>query len=133
MALKNSTNFRVTTRDLTIATDPRVFGKMLTNTEDGSEKLNPDSAELLEQKIDFKGIVDNKIQAEISLTMKINGWEVLLKGEPTISLNHFELSLTGNSAKLTPEEAEKIQKRIELLQQKLQLGIAPTEDELMGE
>ena len=113
MALKNATNFRVTTRDLQNATDPKNF-----------------TAEILDQKIKFNGIVDNKISARVDVVLKIEGFEVLLVGEPLISLNHFELQLTGNSARLTPEEAERIQKRIMLLQEKLKAGVMPTEEEL---
>lgn len=113
MALKNSTNFRVTTRDLQDATNPKDF-----------------KAEIMETKFRFDGIDDNKIVGRVDVVLKIGDFEVLLTGEPAISLNHFELQLTGNSAKLTPEEAEKIRKRIEALQEKLQAGVMPTEEEM---
>ena len=113
MALKNSTNFRVPTRELQIATDPKNF-----------------TAEILETKLRFDGIDDNKMACRIDVVLKIGNFEVLLTGEPMISLNHFELQLTGNSAKLTPEEAEKIAKRIQALQEKLAAGVMPTEDEM---
>lgn len=113
MALKNSTGFRVTTRDLLNACDPKEL-----------------TAEDIKPTLEFLGIVDNKAQVKVSIDMKVNGYEVNLSGEPLISLNHFELKLTGNSARLSPEEAEKIKKRIEDLQHKLEMGVMPTDEEL---
>ena len=113
MALKNSTAFRVTTRELTNACNP--------------EKL---TASEIKPKIEFLGISDNKIVTNISISMTINGFDVILAGSPSISLNHFELSLTGDSTKLSPEEADKIVKRIQELNKKLQLGIQATDEEL---
>jgi len=113
MALKNSTKFKVTTRDLTDATDPRIFG-----TD------HPDSAKEVKTVVNFCGIKDNKILLTLEVFMKIGEHEVLLKGDPEISLNHFELELTGESAKLTPEEKIKIQQRIASLQAKLEAGVA---------
>ena len=136
MALKNATQFRVTTRDLTTACDPRVLKPIITSAEDGEEDVitfHPDAAKDVVPKLTFLGIQDNKISAKVEISMKINGYEVLLVGEPLISLNHFELQLTGDSAKLSPEEAEKIQKRIQALQDKLAAGVMPTESELNGE
>lgn len=118
MALKNSTGFRVTTRDLTSACNPDKF-----------------RAEGVKAELDFKGIIDNKIAGNINIEMTINGHEVLLTGEPQVSLNHFELRLTGNSAKLSPEEREKIKRRIDKMNRMLETGsiIIDEDDEEDGE
>ena len=79
MALKNSTGQKVTTRELCKACDSDK--QVITN-------------ELLKySEISFRGIVDNKINVEILIDLEINGVPVRLRGNPTISLNHFELSL----------------------------------------
>lgn len=112
MALKNSTGYRVTTRDLTSVCDPDKF-----------------RAEDVRPVIIFKGIQDNKIVAGINIEMTVNGYEVVLTGEPQISLNHFELRLTGNSAKISPEEREKLERRIEKYKKILATGSLIIDDD----
>jgi hypothetical protein len=76
MALKNSTGQKVTTRELTKACDETRM-----------------TAIKIDNKIQFKGIVDNKISADINIELIVDGQLVVLVGSPLISLNHFELRL----------------------------------------
>jgi len=110
MALKNTTGFRCTTRDFINALQAGRF-----------------TARDVKPRISVIGVDENKILFDISVEMVIpkgdgDEVEVLLTGQPPVSLNHFELKLTGRSARLSPEEAEKMKRRIQELAQQLELN-----------